>query len=997
MVDLPNYRPSNVIALNAPKPGVTREEVSRPYTELASVLDKSGEALTETATSFAEQAGYRAVTRDEAGNINVERAPIIGPAAAAYSRAVKFGAVAQAEGEIRRQDIALRQQFRDDPEGYARAAETFRQDVIKKYTAAAGPEVGLTIGKHVDSTTTQTYRGLLNEKERLDLHRADSRIEAGIASARDDLVALARKGVTSGPEWDALNDKIKSLTAERVNNPRLAYPRERAEYDLQRLEGDLKANGFLYHVDQVYKNKEVDENGQPLGGAAAALEYSKKILTDESVKLTERQREHFYHLATSTVRANEALRRQDIHEVRMAEQELSMASATGLKVPPEHVDQIIDAYRKLGESGQAARVAAAFARKPLHDEWGKKPVANMTQDLQTLRAPVAVRTNNPGNQWMGEVARRFGATTSENVSARDQPAIFPDKVLGAAAMFGLLNTSGYSGKTVEQAIYRWSNGTNPAYPEFVEKTTGISRNTVITPEFLNSPQGIALAKAMARYEAGHQRGEYPLSDAEWMKAQRLAFNDAERQEYLRGVKDMPPSPAGSYWLIANRTRELNTTANRDWTAVMKEWNERGIRPANTTVDQIVDAARATNDDRLLDTIAFDMDRVNRVQSQGMQPLPVQQATLENLRSRSAAGELAPGQASMLRGLEQRYEAITKGLKDNPIGTAAVNFPNIIKPPPPLDFTNEATLRDGLVYRGRIAQFAAQNWQVPPVSALDKADIEQLSAILDRSDPAGKAKIFAALTSSLPEDVRNATLAKLGEKGPHAMVNAFAGALYPQNPDVSESIVRGQNAIKADERNNPEKEGEGKEAFRTALDKALPPGAFTLAGRTNPAGGYATMRAAVVARYADLSAQANDRSWSEKRLQQAVTDVTGGILRHNGGDLIAPKRGMTQTQFDDIMWGITDADLKGVTTLNGEPVTADYLRNSARLESIGEGQYLVNLSKSGTMYAVGNADAAVWGHQSAPFILDLRGRQPGRVPLGNFGERTPLYRPASTEF
>ena len=144
-------------------------------------------------------------------------------------------------------------------------------------------------------------------------------------------------------------------------------------------------------------------------------------------------------------------------------------------------------------------------------------------DPQNKSLPVAVRTNNPGNQWMGASAKKFGALGYADVSARDQPAIFPDKVSGAAAMFDLLGSGGYAGKTVEQAIYKWAAGTNPAYPKYIEETTGIPRGTVITRDFLSSPDGIKLAKAMARYEAGTEKGDYPLSNPGWQEAQRMAF------------------------------------------------------------------------------------------------------------------------------------------------------------------------------------------------------------------------------------------------------------------------------------------------------------------------------------------------------------------------------------------------------------------------------------------------------------------------------------------
>ncbi len=122
-----------------------------------------------------------------------------------------------------------------------------------------------------------------------------------------------------------------------------------------------------------------------------------------------------------------------------------------------------------------------------------------------------------------------------------------------------------------------------------------------------------------------------------------------------------------------------------------------------------------------------------------------------------------------------------------------------------------------------------------------------------------------------------------------------------------------------------------------------------------------------------SAQAGDTSGeiNEARLQGAVDAVTGGVLKHNGGSLIAPLRGMSQRQFDGVLAGITDGDLSGVTTLSGKPVTSAYLRGSAKLESIGDGRYLVLLGSDAArpIYAFRFANT----ESPQPFELNLRGR------------------------
>jgi hypothetical protein len=167
-----------------------------------------------------------------------------------------------------------------------------------------------------------------------------------------------------------------------------------------------------------------------------------------------------------------------------------------------------------------------------------------------------------------------------------------------------------------------------------------------------------------------------------------------------------------------------------------------------------------------------------------------------------------------------------------------------------------------------------------------------------------------------------------------------------------------------------------ETFADDFNKALPATVFPMGNaRTDPTGDYATMGEMVRARYAYLSAQSGDINYSADRVQKAVNDVTGGVLSMNGGKFIAPRPGMPQTQFDGVMLSVTDNDLAGVTSLSGEPISADYLRSQARLESIGPGRYYVTLGRdqAAPIYAYSQQDNIE--APLAKFVLDLRGRQP----------------------
>jgi hypothetical protein len=238
---------------------------------------------------------------------------------------------------------------------------------------------------------------------------------------------------------------------------------------------------------------------------------------------------------------------------------------------------------------------------------------------------------------------------------------------------------------------------------------------------------------------------------------------------------------------------------------------------------------------------------------------------------------------------------------------------------------------------------------------------------------------------LPEDVRGATFEKIGKNDPNMLAEASAGTMMATDPTMAKSIMAGLDVMRRDDKGILkafEAKSGGTQGFDADLPGMLPPSAYGSENRLNPAGAYSITARMIQARYAYLAA--NDPKgggeYSKARLQQAVTDVTGGTVRMNGGTTVAPARGMTQTQFEGVMQGLTDRDFANVTDLNGHQLTANMVRGMGRLEAIGPGQYLVNFSKGDPpIYAYTG-----WGEGGGVrrFVLDLTGKAPV-YPQPNF--------------
>lgn len=156
--------------------------------------------------------------------------------------------------------------------------------------------------------------------------------------------------------------------------------------------------------------------------------------------------------------------------------------------------------------------------------------------------PASIRFNNPGAQYPGPSARKYGSTGTEIIGGGHKIAVFDNPVNGAAAQFDLLKR-GYMGLTLGDAIRKWSGGnSSPAYANRVAQATGVSLDTPLTPDMINNPAfAIPFAKSAASWEAGQ---DYPMTDDQWAEAHRLAGGGQAQGSMNGGMGVSPTGAAG---------------------------------------------------------------------------------------------------------------------------------------------------------------------------------------------------------------------------------------------------------------------------------------------------------------------------------------------------------------------------------------------------------------------------------------------------------------------
>jgi hypothetical protein len=144
------------------------------------------------------------------------------------------------------------------------------------------------------------------------------------------------------------------------------------------------------------------------------------------------------------------------------------------------------------------------------------------------KAPASVRHNNAGamwyraDSWQSKFGATFGQKLNDGLGQGNQIASFPTPVHGAAALLYQLNRPSYAGKTVREAISKWSGGNSVGSYLSILRGAGFNADQNVSDIMASPDSAVAFAKAMARHEAG---SEYPMNDEQWQEAYNM-FREA---------------------------------------------------------------------------------------------------------------------------------------------------------------------------------------------------------------------------------------------------------------------------------------------------------------------------------------------------------------------------------------------------------------------------------------------------------------------------------------
>jgi uncharacterized protein (TIGR02594 family) len=248
MVDLPKI-PRRLVTSEAPKSLVTAADIAKPYEDYGRALTGLGDAIGDVAVVEAENAAEKAVTRDADGNISVNLMPdFTGRAGRAYNRIAKQDFLIQFEQKAR-QDLTDKQiEFDGRPDQFKAWADTYKAGTLEK---EPNDELAKAKSSVIDKYAEQAHRGLLIKKHHVDLTRANESTNAKLETLADDLERLTRQGAPK-EVVDSTIKEFDGLLNEKVNNPLIAYPQEKADQFRDAVMTRAHTGAILEGVERVY-------------------------------------------------------------------------------------------------------------------------------------------------------------------------------------------------------------------------------------------------------------------------------------------------------------------------------------------------------------------------------------------------------------------------------------------------------------------------------------------------------------------------------------------------------------------------------------------------------------------------------------------------------------------------------------------------------------------------------------------------------------------------
>lgn len=952
MARLPEIQPRGAIT-RGPQSSVTPADIANPYKQIADGLGGFADIFQKKAVADASIQGQDAVYRDPDGNLKVDTRSNLSASGRAYNAAAQQGYAARLAGDIRTRGSAMANEAKGNIETFDSSWKAFSDQTLKAVPADYRGAVETML-----ETEGPRFRlGVSEQKRTADIKEFEGNIKSQIQLLDDDASALARQGGVGTQAYKEKQAQIRTLYQQLADNPDFVVGQDEANIALKRMEGRHMSDAMLGQVDSALNSP---------GGLAKARQLANAITTDTSISLSPAERRQYAGLANERINGFVAQTKANLKPIQDQSTVIQKRLKEGVGLDNDDIDTTA---RTLAAGGDLAGAMELY---------NARAVAKTLQGFRASDNPqqlaLAENAFNAANSGGSRVDKIVGAESGGSATAKN-----PNSSAEGAGQFidstWLATIRKYrpdiaTGKSAQDLLALKTDATlsREMTARYAEENTQFLANqgiqatdgNVYLAHFLG-PRGAAqVIKADPSASVGSIVGDAVVSANPFLKGMTAADVRAwaDRKMGGAGVTSASVDPE----VIKEYRTEITSDAKDLFTGI-KAGFDKGMTPAVSDLNLLSRQLAIVDDQDFKKQVSDYFSSQSAIEAVGNAAPAQIESLISSLQSDAADGATL-AQQQILSGLQDAQKAQAQALKDDPIGYAARK--GMVAPPPALDLGNPDSWAGTFQSLQNSVDVLASRGMVGNISALRPEMQGQVARALVNSSPQDSVKLLGSMAANMSPETFKATLNGLYTSG-QAPAAAAAGALVSVNPEAAEGVLRGQQLLK----DNPLLAPKKTDSNTQAIDDLLPPKAFA----PNIEGARQSLLDAATARYADLSNQVGDTSGelNDARMEQAVKEVTGGILEMNGNYIVAPRYGMSQDDFDQQLSALTDEDLQGAVTSTGQRVTARDLRNEGRLRAVADGQYLLEF---------GSTDAPTYvmrqpspGNYRAPsaFVLDLRGR------------------------
>lgn len=361
--------------------------------------------------------------------------------------ATEAATAARLDGEIDRRKAEAMIQFRNDPVGFDNFMKSFGDELA---TRQDSPRLKAAVTRSAEGARSSGYGHLLLQNDQRMTRENTEALTSRAGDLSNQMTALAAAGKIGTPEYLEARQKVGAIYDQLVNNPALAFSREKADRDLANLDSRLKAHALTGEVERTYREK----------GFAEAEKLADTLRTDPTLNLNETERQHYYSASMAAIRQTETERRVAAREFEKEAGDILPAIRSGAATD-DQVRDYLSRAAAAGATNSVSRVMMAWGVRTSTDAIMRLPGAQRARALITdAGSAAAPRVTAYSPQRNGDQMEGGYAASTAGPDGQAVVRTLDDFAAGRSGYVTVAGNPAFYGRryTIPEITYRGADG-----------------------------------------------------------------------------------------------------------------------------------------------------------------------------------------------------------------------------------------------------------------------------------------------------------------------------------------------------------------------------------------------------------------------------------------------------------------------------------------------------------------------------------------------------------